>query len=81
MAVLKHTKITKPDFVEAALVITLAFWVIAVLWLLRVAITANIISMITMESLVVIFGAFTTIVLLVVAIILADIRKELKGVY
>jgi len=81
MALIKQTKVTKPDFIEATLVVIFAFWVIAVLWMLRAAITANIISLLTMESLVVIFGAFTTIVLLVIAIILADIRKELKGVY
>jgi len=81
MAVLKRTKITKPDFAEVSLVIVLAFWIIAVVWLLKSAITATIISVLTMESLNVIFLAFTTIVLLVIAIILADIRKELKGVY
>jgi len=81
MAILKHTKITKPDFIEASLVIILAGWIVAVLWLLQKAITAEIISILTMESLVVIFMAFTTIILLVVAVILADIRKELKGVY
>lgn len=81
MALIKHTKITKPDFIEATLVIILAFWIIAVLWMLRNAITASIISILTMESLNVIFLAFTTIILLVIAVILADIRKELKGVY
>ena len=81
MAIIKHTKITKPDFIESTLVIILAFWIIAVLWMLRSAITASIISILTMESLNVIFLAFATIVLLVIAIILADIRKELKGVY
>jgi hypothetical protein len=81
MAVLRHTKITKPDFIEATLVVIFAFWIIAVLWMLKQAISADIISLLTMESLVVIFVAFTTIVLLVIAIILADIRKELKGAY
>ncbi len=81
MAILKQTKITKPDFVEASLVLILACWIIAVIWLLKAAITATIISIYTMESLNVIFLAFTTIVLLVIAVILADIRKELKGVY
>ena len=81
MAILKHTKITKPDFIEASLVIILAMWIIAVLWLLSKAITADIISVITMEAMSVIFLAFTTIVLLVIAVILADIRKELKGAY
>ena len=81
MALLKQTKITKPDFVEASLVLILACWIIAVIWLLKSAITAKIISIYTMESLNVIFLAFTTIVLLVIAVIMADIRKELKGVY
>ena len=81
MALIKQTKITKPDFVEATLVIVLALWTIIVMWLLQKAITATIISSLTMESLVVIFTAFMTIILLVIAVILADIRKELKGVY
>ena len=81
MALLKQTKITKPDFVEASLVLILACWIVAVIWLLRSAITAKVISIFTMESLNVIFLAFTTIVLLVIAVIIADIRKELKGVY
>jgi hypothetical protein len=81
MVILKKTKITKPDFVEASLVMILAFWIVIVLWLLQKAITATIISSLTMESLVVIFTAFMTIVLLVIAVILADIRKEMKEVY
>jgi hypothetical protein len=81
MPILKKTKITKPDFVEAALVMILAFWIIIVLWLLQKAVTATIISVLTMESLMVIFTAFITIVLLVLAVILADIRKEMKEVY
>ena len=81
MVMLKHTKITKPDFAEVSLIMVLAVWIIAVIWLLKSAITADVISILTMESLNVIFLAFTTIVLLVIAIILADIRKELKGVY
>ena len=81
MAIIKQTKITKPDFVEATLVIVLALWTVLVMWMLQKAITATIISSLTMESLVVIFTAFMTIVLLVIAVILADIRKELKGVY
>lgn len=79
--VLRHTKVTRPDFVEATLVLILAFWIIAVLWLLKTAITAEIISILTMESLTVIFTAFLTIIVLVIAVILADIRKELKEVY
>lgn len=81
MALIKKTKITQPDFIEASLVIVLAFWIVAVLWLLQKAITANIISELTMESLTVVFTAFMTIVLLVIAILVADVRKELKGVY
>ncbi len=81
MAIIKRTKITKPDFVEATLVIVLALWTVLVMWMLQKAITATIISSLTMESLIVIFTAFMTIVLLVIAVILADIRKELKGVY
>jgi ABC-type multidrug transport system fused ATPase/permease subunit len=81
MALIKQTKITKPDFVEATLVIVLALWTIIVMWLLQKAITAIIISSLTMESLVVIFTAFMTIIMLVIAVVLADIRKELKGVY
>lgn len=81
MALIKKTKITQPDFIEASLVVVLAFWIVAVLWLLQKAITASIISTLTMESLTVIFTAFMTIILLVIAILVADVRKELKGVY
>jgi Kef-type K+ transport system membrane component KefB len=81
MALLKQTKITKPDFVELSLIIVFVAWIIAILWLLRKVITFQIISLFTIESLSTIFLTFITLILLVIAIILADIRKELKNVY
>ncbi|MEM2874143.1 MAG: hypothetical protein QW063_01695 [Candidatus Nanoarchaeia archaeon] len=81
MAVLKETKITKPDLVEASLVIILAIWIITVLWLINSALKQGIVSILTIESLSMFFLAFTSIVTLVVAVILADIRKEFKEKY
>lgn len=81
MAVLKPTRMSKPDLVEAALVIILAIWVISVLWLINTALQQEVISSLTIESLSMFFLAFSTVVLLVIAIIMADIRKEIKGAY
>ena len=81
MAVLKDTKITKPDLVEASLVMILALWIIAVLWLISSALRQGTISLLTIDSLAMFFLAFISITVLVIGVILADIRKEMKGVY
>ena len=81
MAVLRRTKLSKPDVVEASLVIILAIWIIAVLWLINTALQQEIISILAIDSLTMFFTAFISIVLIVTTIILADIRKELKRAY
>ena len=81
MAVLKNTKVTKPDIVEATLVTILAVWIIAVLWLINTALRQGTISLLTIDSLSMFFLAFISITTLVIAIILADVRKEMKEVY
>ncbi|HKZ49410.1 MAG TPA: hypothetical protein VJ110_00165 [Candidatus Nanoarchaeia archaeon] len=81
MAVLRPTRTSKPDLIEATLVITLAVWVISVLWLINTALKQTVITSLTIDSLTMFFMAFATVVLLVVAIIMADVRKELRGAY
>ena len=81
MVVLKQTKVTAPDFVEALLIIILAIWVLIVLWLIERAITFDIQSIITWQSLTTFFAAFASIIVLVIAVLVADIRKEIKELY
>jgi len=81
MVVLKQTKVTAPDFVEALLIIILAIWVLIVLWLIERAITFDIQSIITWQSLTTFFAAFVSIIVLVIAVLVADIRKEIKELY
>lgn len=81
MAVLRETKITKPDLVEASLVIILAAWIVVVLWLINSALKQGTISIMTIESLSMFFLAFISIVILVIAVLLADVRKEFKEKY
>jgi len=81
MEIIKPTKTTKPDFIEASLILILAIWIVATLWLLDKAMNFDIQSLLTWESLGTFFTAFGTIAVLVVAIIVADIRKEVKEMY
>ncbi len=81
MAVLKETKITKPDLVEATLVAIMTLWIITVLWLISAALKQGTISLLTIDSLSMFFLAFISITLLVIAVVLADVRKEMKEVY
>ena len=81
MALLKQTKSTRPDIVEALLVIILAIWTIVSMWLLDKAISFQVQSLLTWQSLSTFFMAFTSIIVLVIAVILADVRKEIKELY
>jgi len=81
MALLKQTKSTRPDMVEALLVIILAIWTIVSMWLLDKAISFQVQSLLTWQSLSTFFMAFTSIIVLVIAVILADVRKEIKELY
>jgi|GEM_PF-3411932 len=79
MGILRPTRTTKPDAIEATLVVTLAIWVVSVLWLINMGLNQNIISQLTIDSLTMFFSAFSSIVFLVIAVLLANIRKELRG--
>ncbi len=79
MALLHPTKVKQPDVVELGLIAILVVWSISVLWLIQKAVTARVLEILSWTSLTTIFIAFSSIVLLVIAIILADIRKELKS--
>ncbi len=79
MAFLHPTKIKQPDPVELGLITVLVIWSVAVLWLLQKAITAKVLELLSWTSLQAFFLAFCSIVLVVIAILLADIRKELKA--
>jgi len=79
--ILHHTKKRAPDLLEIATLGVLIIWTTTTIWLLARAMTLPILSSITWESLQAIFTAFISITLLVLAVILADIRKELKDLY
>jgi|YelNatPaOPRAMG01_1025707.scaffolds.fasta_scaffold24407_6 hypothetical protein len=76
---LAKTKITKPDIVELTLTIILVLWAVVVSLLIKSA-TANI-GLLTVESLTMFFSAFLSIIVIVLAILIADIRKEIKKIY
>ena len=69
--------VNMPDFVEVVLVIILAVWTISVFWLLRRAATLIEINVVSWISLTAFFTGFGSIVLIVIAIVVADIRKVL----
>lgn len=77
MAMLKKTRITKPDIVEVTLVVVLAIWVVALLWLINLALKSGIISLLAVDSLSMFALVFISVVVMVIAILLADIRKAL----
>ena len=81
MDIIKKTKISQPDFIEIILIVVLAVWSVSAFWLLTKAMSFTVLSSITWESLNSFFLAFLTIVVLVVAVLLADVRKEIKGLY
>jgi hypothetical protein len=81
MEIIKQAKITKPDMVEASLIVILAMWIISVLWLLDKAMNFEVQSLLTWQSLTTFFAAFASIAVLVIAILVADIRKEVKDMY
>jgi len=78
MALLHPTRIKQPDITELGLIAVLVVWSLSVLWLIQRAVTAKVLELLSWTSLTAIFIAFSSIVLLVIAILLADIRKELK---
>ncbi|MEM4248096.1 MAG: hypothetical protein QXH80_02420 [Candidatus Nanoarchaeia archaeon] len=81
MEIVKRATITKPDMIEASLIVILAIWIVAVLWLLDKAMIFEVQSLLTWQSLATFFTAFASISVLVVAVLVADIRKEVKEMY
>ncbi len=81
MALLRPHTTTKPDLIEALLVIILAIWTIVSMWLIEKAVSFQIQSLLTWQSLTTFFAAFISIIILVIAVLIADIRKEIKELY
>jgi len=65
-----------PDLVELVLVVVLAVWTVSVFYLLRQAATLVEINLVSWASLTTFFTGFSSIVLIVIAVIVADMRKE-----
>ena len=81
MSIIHKTRVQKPDWVEFGLVIILAVWGISVIWLLQKVVTARSFELLSWTSLQTFFVGFISIVLIAIAILLADIRKEIKEIY
>ena len=65
------------DFIEKGLLGILAVWIIAVLYLVNQAATAEL-NVLSWVSLTTFFSGFSSVVLIVVAILLARIGKDLR---
>lgn len=74
---LKKTVIRNPDLIELVLVGILAIWTVTTLLLIKQAITVTGFNMLSWTSLTTFFTGFMSIVGLVIAVIIADIRKEI----
>lgn len=74
---LKKTIIRNPDIIELVLVGILAIWTVTTLLLIKQAITVTGFNMLSWTSLTTFFTGFMSIVGLVIAVIIADIRKEI----
>ena len=72
------TSLSNPDLIELVLVIILAIWTVSVFYLLRQASTFAEINLVSWTSLTAFFTGFASITIIVIAIIVADIRKELS---
>ncbi len=68
----------KPDFVEGGLLAVLTVWIVSVLYLINQASTAVSMSELSWISLTTFFTAFSSVVLLVVAILLARMIRRLR---
>ena len=75
---IQKTKIKEPDMIELTLIGILIIWIVSALWLIREAATMEVISLISWTSLTTFFMGFASITLIVIAILLADIRKSLR---
>ena len=68
----------KPDFVEGGLLAVLTVWIVSVLYLINQASTAVSMSELSWISLTTFFTALSSVVLLVVAILLARLIRRLR---
>jgi hypothetical protein len=75
---LAQTKVNNPDLIELVLAGVLVIWTLSSFLLLNQAATLNTPNLISWTSLTTFFVGFSSIVLIVIAIILADIRKSLS---
>jgi hypothetical protein len=76
--ILERTKTSSPDFIEIGLIGALVIWSVSAFILLQQAAdisTAN--YLLSWTSLTTFFAGIISIVLIVIAVILADIRKAL----
>lgn len=69
------SNLSNPDATEVVLIVILALWTISVFYLLRRASTFAAISLVSWSSLTAFFTGFASIVLIVIAVVIADIRK------
>jgi hypothetical protein len=74
---LRQTVIRDPDLIELVLVGILAIWTVSIILLIRQAVTITGFNILSWTSLTTFFMGFTSIVALVIAVIVADIRKEI----
>ncbi len=81
MAIVHKTRIKKPDYIELGLLIILAVWGVSVIWLLQRVVTARSFELLSWTSLQTFFIGFISIALIAIAILIADIRKEIKDIY
>jgi len=73
---MKKVVTKSPDLIQIMLIGILAIWLIIVAYLLQQAATSAVISLISWNSLIAFFYGFMSLALIVVAILVADIRKE-----
>ena len=65
-----------PNLVQSVLVLILAVWTISVFYLLRQASTFAINNLVSWTSLTAFFTGFGSIALIVIAVLLADLRRN-----
>jgi hypothetical protein len=75
---MEKTVIRNPDFIELGLISVLVVWSISAFMLLQQAANIGIVSgLLSWTSLIAFFTGMCSVILIVIAIIIANIRKEL----
>ena len=72
----RKTRVNEPDIIELVLIGILAIWTVSIILLIKQAITITGYNILSWTSLTTFFMGFTSIVILVIAILVANIRKE-----